>query len=433
MKRLNLNFLVFLLVTTLFVSCEKEGSAPEIEAELTFSEMESDWVRLSLMRDGNIDLLQANSGEVKATIPAPMAEGARLYTSNSGQYLTVIERAEGKTRFFDSGIINHDDHGHENAVRWLGVELNSLLPTHYASSGGHIVIFNDGDGSISHIDEVQLEIPSYRPETYQLANTVAHHGAGFRLANGKFAATFKNTTQPGGIPQMVKFIDANGTVIDDNGGVVVTGIHGDAVNGKYGIFGATDGIILVDDQDNISLIPNIGGLNNQSGNWMGTVKGHDEAAMFFGRSRNVGVFMIDPSNKSLRNIYTGNDVLGDMFSFGGDYYVLHTGGNRVRVFDGNTGNALAERVIDVANIPAISLKTGKSEIETLKDEELPSPVLVASDKFLYVLAPNRTQIKVLELKTLNHVHTIDLDAPVQSMMKNGFSVEGDQNRPHNHG
>ncbi len=64
--------------------------------------------------------------------------------------------------------------------------------------------------------------------------------------------------------------------------------------------------------------------------------------------------------------------------------------------------------------------------------EEPSPILVCSDKFLYVLAPNRIQIKVLEIKSLEHVHTIELSSPINSIMKNGFSIEGDQNPEYEH-
>lgn len=446
MRKSILKFYALTFALAIFTACDKDDNDPIINEEtiteepiveepiveepvaLQFKDMESDWVRLSLMREGKIDVMQADTGEIKYSVESNLVAGARYYTSNSGQFLTVIERAEGKVRFFDAGIVNHEDHGHEYEARWLGVEVNSLLPTHYASAGGHMLIFNDGDGSITHINEAQLEIPSYKPETFQLTGTVAHHGAGFRLDNGQFVATFKNNSEPGGLPQMVKFVDADGNVIDDNGGVLVTGIHGDAVNGAYGVFGSTDGVILADNQGNIDLIANVEGLNFESGNWIGTLKGNDHSDLFFGRSRNIGVFMIDPSSKTMSKIYSGGDVIGDMFSFDGHYYLVQTADNKIRVYDSHDGKLLKERTVEMASIPA--LPTGKSASLTAMEE--PSPVLVTSDKFLYVLAPNRTQIKVLEINSLNHVHTIELDEPVESIMKNGFSIEGEQHGDHNH-
>lgn len=455
MKRSILKLSTFLLIMAFVLSCDKDDD-PIIPDDSTteephdddhdhdhddddhdhdeegFAGMESDWVRLTLMTNGVLDVMQADSGEIKYSVNSTLAEGESYYTSNSGRYLVAIDRAGGKVRFFDSGVEKHDDHGHEYPAKWVNAELNSVLPTHYAASEGHIVIFNDGDGSISYVNEALLEIPSYEPETFTFDSTVPHHGAGFRLDNGMFVTTFKNTDEPGGIPQMVKFVDGDGNVIDDNGGVEVVGIHGDAVNGAYGVFGSTDGIILVDNQQNIDLIPNIEGLNAESGNWLGTVKGHDESDVFFGRSRNKGVFVVDPIAKSMTNIYAGSDVANAMFSFDGDYFIVHTTDNRIRVFDGKTGSSITDRTVEVANIPELTSKSSKSDIGMLTAMEEPSPVLVASSKFLYVLAPNRAQIKVLEIEDLHHVHTIELDTPIISMMKNGFSIEGEQHGDHDH-
>ncbi len=433
MKRKFLKFPAIILAMAFFTACSDDDTGDMMDDEpMEFHDMESDWVRLSLLYDDKIEVMQANTGEIHATVDGKLVEGARYYTSNSGRYLTSIERDGNRVRFFDSGITNHEDHGHEQTAKWVNVQVEAPLPTHYASSEGHMVVFNDGDGSITHIDEAQLEIPSYQPTIFTFESTVAHHGAGFRLQNGKFAITFKNNNEPGGLPQMVKFVDANGNVIDDNGGVEVTIIHGDAVNGKYGAFGSTDGVIVVDDQDNIDLIENAEGLNPESGNWLGTLKGHDNTDVFFARSGNLGVFKVDPVTKTIVNIYSGDDVLADMFSFSGEYYIVHTADNKVRVFDGHHGDEITSRVVEVADIPELPQANGRLEADLMSMEE-PSPVLVASDNFLYVLAHNRTQIKVLEIKDLAHVHTIELPAAVESIMKNGFSIEGDQHGDHDHG
>ncbi|MGS0525901.1 hypothetical protein ACU8V7_12630 [Zobellia nedashkovskayae] len=442
MKQSILKISVFAVAFGLFTACSnddniivndesiiEEPSDTDSE-ELEFQDMESDWVRLSLLTDDSIDLMQADSGEITYSVDAVFAEGESFYTTNSGRYLAAIDRAGGQVRFFDSGISNHEDHGHEYEAQWASPEFSSLLPTHYTGSEGDIVIFNDGDGSIVYVDEESLEIPSYQPEVFMLENTVAHHGAAVRLDNGMFVATFKNTDEAGGIPQMVKFIDEEGTVIDDNGGIEVESIHGVAVNGDYGVFGSTDGIILVDTETNIDLIENIEGLNADSGNWLASIKGHDESDHFFARAGNLGVFMIDPETKELANIYSGDDVTGDLFNFDGHYYILYTSDNTIHVFDAETGTELISRTVEIANIPELANTTEASNANAL-DEDL-SPVIVSSDKFLYVLAPNRVQIKVLQIENLEHVHTIELETPVNNIKINGFSIEGDQDVEHDH-
>jgi hypothetical protein len=408
-----------LLVCLLFSACGDDEDVITPAEDPDFAELESEWVRLTLLRENEIELMQTNTGNIISTTSVGLPEGARYYTSNSGRYLVVTDRGNNKLRFFDSGVINHVDHGHQENVGWLDLVVEAPLPTHYASTGGHIVIFNDGDGSITYVNEAQLELPGYEPKIFTFP-TVAHHGAGFRLRNGQFATTFKNNTEPGGIPQMVKFLDSDGNLIDDNGGVEVEGIHGDATNGEFGVFGSTDGIILVDDRGNIDLIPNIDSLSGDRGYWIGSVKGHDNTTNFFGRAREVGAFLINPIAMSLTPLYVGKDVAGDMLSADGAHYILHTTDNHLRVYDSATGNLIADRAVEMVNIP--NLETGlPSEPGTGMDEN--DPVLVTSDKYLYILAPNRTTVKVLEIASLKHVHTIALDASVQSIAKNGFTEE----------
>jgi len=406
-----------LLALFCFTACEKETD--ELQPQ-DFSELESDWVRLSLLRGNEIELLQANNEQVISTVSTPLPEGGRYYTSNSGRYLIVTDRANSELRFFDSGVINHVDHGHQEEVGWLDITVDAPLPTHVGSNDGHIVVFNDGDGSITHINEAQLELPNYEPTVMNFP-TIAHHGAGFRLNNGQFVTTFKNNEEPGGLPQMVKFLEADGTLIDDNGGVEVSGIHGDAANGTYGVFGATDGVILVDDGGNIDLIPNPAGLSPERGFWIGTLKGHDNVPNFFGRARSVGSFLINPVSKEMTPLYQGDDIVGDMLNFNGEYYIVHTDDNHVRVYNSTTGVMLADRAVEMVNIPEPVTGEVLNPVDEMDQMDMADPVLVASDKYLYILGPSRTDIKVLDIKTLEHVETITLDRPVDSIAKNGFT------------
>ncbi|MBV6645228.1 MAG: hypothetical protein KI790_07250, partial [Cyclobacteriaceae bacterium] len=270
----------------------------------------------------------------------------------------------------------------------------------------------------------------YSPQAMQLDGTVAHHGVGISLSSGKFAVTFQSDTPPAGYewgPQMVKYVTSDGSVIDDNGGVEVQGIHGSANNGSYGGFGSTDGVIIVDDQDNIDLIANVDdSLRNESGYWIGTMKSHVNSELFYGRARNIGVYTINPAQKTMSLLYEGKDVEGDMFSFNGEFYLLHTNDGKLRVYDANTANLIAERQVEMADIPdspfAEAGRLAFSEVARLQQLEEESPVLVCSDKYLYVLAPNRTDIKVLSIADLRHVHTIRLENAVQSIAKNGFTT-----------
>ena len=86
---------------------------------------------------------------------------------------------------------------------------------------------------------------------------------------------------------------------------------------------------------------------------------------------------------------------------------------------------MAKRVVEMVDIPALAAtgRTFSSELEVLRQMNEPSPVLVCSDNFLYILAPNRQQIKVLAINDLTHVHTIELENEITSMIKNGFTEQ----------
>ncbi len=431
MKNLTLKFWPMMALLVFMAACDDDDST-EVEPEepVSFADFEDEWVRLSLIQEDQIEVMQAAREEMIGSVDTGLPKGARYYPSNSGRYLTVINTSNNEVRFFDTGVVNHADHGHQNQVRWLDLILQTAAPVHYTSVNGNIVIFNDGDGSITYVREVNgLELPAYTPITMQLENTKAHHGVGIALNSGKFAVTFQSDTPPNGYewgPQMVKYVTSEGAVIDDNGGVEVKGIHGSANNGSYGAFGSTDGVIIVDDQDNIDLVPNIGDdLRDESGYWIGTLKSHVNSQVFYGRARNLGIYIVNPEQKSMSLLYEGSNVANDMFSFNGEFYLLHTDDGRIRVYDANTSNLVTERVVKMAEIPDSPITSGRSagsEVAQLRQLEEESPVLVCSDKFLYVLAPNRTDIKVLSIADLNHVHTIKLENAVQSIAKNGFTV-----------
>ncbi|MBP2832928.1 hypothetical protein J8281_12095 [Aquimarina sp. U1-2] len=447
MKTTILKFAGFAIAILFFVACDGDDDAnlpnPDGgggEEPVTFADFEDEWVRLSLIRDSKIEVMQASKEQIIGSVDTGIPQGARYYPTNSGRYLTVVNSGANEVTFFDTGVVNHTDHGHQNQVRWLDRTVQAAEPTHFTSVNGNIVIFNDGDGSITYVEEDRLRLPesAYNPKTMQLENTVAHHGVGIALNNGKFAVTFQSDNPLPDYdwgPQMVKYVTSDGAVIDDNKGVLVKGIHGSANNGRYGAFGSTEGVIIVDEQDNIDLIPNIDGLSAERFFWIANLKSHENSKLFYGRANNLGIYTIDPEQKSMSLLYEGEDVKNNMFSFHGEYYLIHTNDNRIRVYDANTSNLIAERIVEMANIPdspITSAKYANSEITKLKQQEQESPVLVCSDKYLYVLAPNRTDIKVLSITDLKHVHTIKLESPVQSIAKNGFSTVGEPNPDHNH-
>jgi WD40 repeat protein len=411
----------FIGLAILAYSCQ-EKEDPIIE-EPTFENQESEWIRvITINGSGNVSMMNPITGEVKTPTVQPFAQGSANYLSSSGRYITSIERTNGVVKFFDTGIENHEDHGHEYEMRWLSGSAIAPLPTHFSATNGNIVIFNDGDGSITWARESNMETPSFNPTIIKDLNNGVHHGAATWLLGDKLAVTYKNPEIPGALPQTIKILSSTGQVLTESAEVKVTGIHGDASNGQYAIFGGTEGVLVARSNNQIFRIDNISPMEATSGNWMGTVKGHDKSNIFYGWARNKGIFAIDPAAKTIRNIYAGDDVSAYFFSADGSKLIVQTKSNSVKVLDSKTGNQIAEGPISVAS-------TGDESARKIYDDasfyrlmnELP-PVLTSSEKFLYVLSPSRTEIEVLDLENLNSVKKMTLTAPVSSFMRIGFQT-----------
>ncbi|MEM6843506.1 MAG: WD40 repeat domain-containing protein [Bacteroidota bacterium] len=420
MKNLRLS-LMLLSLTWLTFSCSDDDPAPDVSQ--SFSDLEGEYIRLAMMANGNqMMVMNPMSETITSTVNETLSQGefTRYYVSPTGRYLVSVERGENQTRFFDSGIINHNDHGHENPAQWLGKVVASEIPTHYSATGDDIVLFNDGDGSIVHIEESRLEFNDYQPPVIPVATQ--HHGAAVRLDNGLFAVTFRDESMEDILPQMVKLVDEQGQVQVDDESVRVGRIHGDASNGRVALFGSTDGLLAAYNDRTLALIPNLEGMNAESGNWIGTVRGHDNLDVFYGWARAQGLFRIDPASQSMTRFYEGDDVKSFFFSEDGTYLILHKTDDEVMVFNAATGSEMTQEVIAIA--PDVEYENARkeapTELERLRLMEEPERVLSASSEFLYVLEPSQTEVNILRLSDLSSVKTLTLDSPVDVIMRVGF-------------
>ncbi|WKN44151.1 hypothetical protein [Tunicatimonas pelagia] len=427
MRNLRL-FFMLLSLSWLTFSCSDDDNNNVVpdDASQSFGELEGEYIRLAMMVDSTqMMIMDPVSEQTKFTVSEPMTPGARYYLSPTGRYLVSIERSQNQTRFFDVGIVNHNDHGHEYQALWLDKVITSPLPTHYSDTGDDIVIFNDGDGSIIHIEESRLEFDGYQAPVIPMPNQTQHHGATVRLDNGLFAVTFQDNPTEGNkrLPQAVKLVDGQGQVQVDNEDVRVGAIHGNTSNGKVALFGSTDGVIVANANNEISLIPNVDTLlNATSGNWIGRVIGHDDLDVFYGWVRLQGLLRIDPASQSMTRFYEGDDVKSIFFSEDGAYLILHKTDDEIVVYNAASGNEMTQEVIAIAPDAAYdnARKEAPTELERLRLMEEPERVLTTSAEFLYVLEPSQTEINVLRLSDLSSVKTITLDAPVDLIKRVGF-------------
>ncbi|MBW3468334.1 hypothetical protein [Arthrospiribacter ruber] len=420
MKKLILPVAFLFLVTS--NSCQERESP--IEQPPTFEETESEWIRLAKWDvNSNFSLLSPLNQSVSTPDIRPFHAQSGNYLSSSGRYIVSIERNEGIVRFLDTGIENHQDHGHEYSVKWLNATAEAPLPTHFSATQGNIVIFNDGDGSVTLARESNMIAPGFSPSIIADFGNGVHHGAAAWLMGNKIAVTFKDETVPGALPQWVKLINTSGEVIAENPEVSVTGIHGDASNGNYAVFGATEGVIVAAANDDIKLIPNPDPLEPTSGNWMGTIRANDHIHKFYGYARNQGVFAIDPEAGAIEPVFLSNNIRSYMLSADGGHLIIQTNDNLVKVFDTATGNELASKTVTVADEVAGNQRQSFGEFEHYRQMSEENPVITASENFLYVLEPSRTKIHVRNLKDLSTVEVMELSGKVSNIMRVGFQVK----------
>jgi WD40 repeat protein len=415
-------FLIPVVLLMAYSCQEKEDPLAEPQ---TFGETESEWIRLAVWNDRNqLGLMNPLTKILTPSDVEPFVTGSANYVSSSGRYVVSVERVQNNVRFFDSGIENHSDHGHEYPMRWLSGMATAPLPTHFSSTSGNIIIFNDGDGSVTIARESAMESPAFQPTILTNLNNGTHHGAATWLTGNKLAVTYKNPAVPGALPQFVKIVNLNGEVVFENNEVAVTGIHGDASNGQHAVFGATEGVIVAGADNSLKLIANPSPLTGTSGNWMGTIRANDAINKFYGFARNHGIFEIDPIANSIKPILSSNTVRSYFLSADGGYLVVQENDNRVHIFETATGNSLVSRIVTSAQDQAsTNARKILDDIEFYRIMNEANPLLTASEQFLYVLEPGRSKVHVRDIKTLDVVESMDVPSNTMNIMRIGFQTK----------
>ena len=145
-------FFLVALAAVMLVSCDDDNGNEPIEIDT-----EGQFVRIlaSDVEASNYYVINPSEGTLE-TVAGQYAAG-RLYTSPSGRYVSVINTSENSAAFFDSGIEGHEDHAHiKGTPKWALTKSTGNRPVHFYGRGDNMLVFNDGDGTISHFKESTL-------------------------------------------------------------------------------------------------------------------------------------------------------------------------------------------------------------------------------------------------------------------------------------
>ncbi|WP_298717892.1 hypothetical protein [uncultured Chitinophaga sp.] len=314
-------------------ACRKDDKPAEpapLEKEAAYLRLivsDVDQARISV-----VDPLKSTSApfNVKAAQPS-------LYATSTGQFAAIISRAANTVEFFNTGIEKHGGHLHVHEAGMSPVTFSEAGPTHFYAHAGLNAIFNDGTGTLSLFKDGDLE---EGPGTI-LPVAQPHHGAMVIFDDHTIAVTQKDGSVSGTLPEKVKIIDRFGKTLHETK-IATKGIHGDAGNGKLAAFGSPDGVLIVSQNGEQSLVPYPSSFGDA---WLGTIYGHKALPHFFG-STSLGLFKIDPASKQITEVLKNNNNIHQYLldGEGKHFYVLLTDGT-LKVFNAATGQQTKEAKI----------------------------------------------------------------------------------------
>ncbi|WP_400192523.1 hypothetical protein [Hymenobacter sp. B81] len=372
MKKTVLASLALSLFALGLTSCDKEKTKPAP----TPAETESTNVRLLVADKTSRALTLLNPAKNEQTAFQATHGGSSLYTAGTGRWAVVANATNSLVEFFDTGIERHDDHVHVvGTSKWGLTKATAPTPSHVYSSHNQVSIFHDGDASISYVPENQLHTAA-APTNF--VTGPAHHGAMIRFDNGNYAVTHKNNTVAGSLPEQVKIVTAQGTVVHLPS-VSTQGIHGDAGDGQQALFGSSSGVLVVKQTGEQRLIPYPAGAG---ANWLSTIYYAKAARTFLGSRNGYGVFRIDPVSNTMTSVGSTTRFVRAALDDAGETMLVLGEDGTLTVYDAATGARRASR-----------------SLGGLLDVAAATPYLVASRHYVYLT--NAPQGKVHMLRKDN--------------------------------
>ena len=373
--------LLFLFALSLFaVSCSNDDDNHDDHDHDHDTSEEHTFVRVLLSDEKTTELTLFDPHEDKTSSFTAKFAKSSLYTTESGRYAGIVHRDNNFVETFDSGLELHGDHIDVDDVPKFGVLATSALkPTHFKSKIGEILTFNDGDGTLSVGKEADVNKAGSTFKTIN-AGLLAHHGAMATFTNGTYAITVKDNSVTGTLPEKVKIIDNTGKTVFD-AKIATKGIHGNASDGVYAVFGSSSGILVVESNGNQKLIDHPTDFGTA---WFGSILETASAGKFIGYTAAKGAYLIDVVANTVKPIIQNTTIMQCKTSYDRKKLavLLHSG--EFKLYDINSLQAIKET---------------KATAETATDATL-KPQMAVTDRFAYITSPTTGELVQVNLSTL---------------------------------
>lgn len=378
MKIKSYKLLLLFTLAPLLYSCSNDDAVDEVALE---DAQEYKYLRVLVSDETTNQLSLINPVDDTASFfDAKFAKSA-LYTTESGRFAGIVHRADNTVETFDSGFEYHGDHVDTKGTPKFGALTgSSLLPTHFKSKLGEILTFNDGDGTLSVARESDVHTTNASFTTIN-AGLLAHHGAMATFKNGTYAVTEKDNSISGTLPEKVKVIDRTGKTLYA-AKVSTTGIHGNASDGTYAVFGSASGVLVAESNGNQKLIPHPTDFGTA---WFGTILETATNGKFVGYTAAKGAYLIDVVTNSITPIIESTKIMQCKASYNLSKLGVLLYSGQFLLFDLSTLQSVKNATV----IAAIS------ETATQK------PQFALSERFVYITSPATGELVQVNLSTLN--------------------------------
>ncbi|MBF4483606.1 hypothetical protein [Flavobacterium sp. CSZ] len=378
MKNNYFKLLLLFALSAFAVSCSNDDDNTTETPEETLSEYKFLRVLLSDEKTTAITLVNP----VDATITSFNAKFAKssLYTTESGRYAGLVHRADNTVETFDSGFESHGDHVDVDGIPKFGTLTGQApLPTHFKSKIGELLTFNDGDGTLSVAKESEINTAGAKFKVIN-AGLLAHHGAMATFLNGTYAITQKDNSVAGTLPEKVKIIDNTGKTLFEST-IATKGIHGNASDGTYAVFGSANGVLVVESSGKQKLIA----LPEDFGSaWFGTILETKAKGKFIGYTAAKGAYLIDVTSGTIKPILQSTSIMQCKVSY-------NTSKLGILLFSGE---------FKLFNLTSLQVeKEGKVIPETASDAAS-KPQIQLTENFAYITSPSTGELLQLNLSNM---------------------------------
>jgi hypothetical protein len=401
--KINVFRFLFVVALSFFAqSCSDDDSSDNIDETLT----EYKHLRILVSDETSKALTLVNPFLNTTTSFEAKFPKSALYTTESGRFAGIIHRENDLTETFDTGLEFHGDHVDVKGTPKFGALTGvASKPTHFKSNYGEILTFNDGDGTLAVGSESEIHTNGAKMKIIN-AGLKAHHGAMAVFSNGSYAITEKDNSIPGVLPERVKVIDKTGKELFASS-IATKGIHGNASDGDYAVFGSVSGILVVDSKGQQFLVPHPDGFGTA---WFGTILETATKGNFVGYTAAKGAYLINVLNKTVKPVFESTDIMQCKVSYDTKKLgiLLHSG-NFIAYDLATLAVAISERNL----IPA----TDKTSTQ--------KPQMEFTQRFVYITAPTSGELQIFSTKNSATTKKIKVSNTPYRLSIVGFENSGD--------